>query len=739
MTPQDAAAGAGESGAGGYAPAWKHLLPALGRLDERLTAAVAAARAAYGPEAVRDPFRGLHITPEDVQRLLARSPGAPFPEAERAAAEPLTADIESDSRLAWLQQAFGLSRFDLDLIIIALAPELDLRYERLYAFLQDDVSRRRAGVDLALNLLCACAADKIARRAHLAADAPLIAHGLIHLLPDPQLERAPLLAHALRLDPQILRLLLGEDRLDERLAGFCVLIEPDGSPFEMLIPGLDAADGASLLESLTQARAAGSTLRLYFQGVPGIGRRTAAEGLAASLDAPLLRADLARLPEDGRGCAEPLRVLFREAWLQDALLYLDDLDALRVPERAATLDELMGQLAAAPGIVGLAGTAPWPKTGRRAVGVQQVRFRMPDAGQRQGLWRGHLDAVGIALDGADLDALAERFRLTPAQIADAAGCAASPPFWADDEGGDRGETSASLRERLFAAARAQCGQDLDGLATKLTPVYGWDDIVLPQDTVAQLHELCQRVRLREPVMNDWGFGRKLSQGKGVSALFAGPSGTGKTMAAEVIANALGLDLYRIDLAGVISKYIGETEKNLDRIFRAAEDANAILLFDEADALFGKRSEVRDSHDRYANIEISYLLQKMEQYEGVAILATNLKQNLDEAFVRRLAFTVHFPAPDEGSRREIWNSVWPNEVPLAETFDLDHVASQFKLTGGNIKNIAMAASFLASEDKESVGMDHVRYAIRREMQKMGKSLSTAELSGNPVIPLKGRRA
>jgi SpoVK/Ycf46/Vps4 family AAA+-type ATPase len=240
--------------------------------------------------------------------------------------------------------------------------------------------------------------------------------------------------------------------------------------------------------------------------------------------------------------------------------------------------------------------------------------------------------------------------------------------------------------------------------------------------------MCQRVTHRQRVLGDWGFDRKLSLGKGVNALFAGPSGTGKTMAAEIIANELGLDLYKINLAGVVSKYIGETEKNLDRIFTAAENANAILFFDEADALFGKRSEVRDSHDRYANIEISYLLQKMEQYEGIAILATNLRQNLDDAFVRRLAFTIHFPFPNETQRREIWTKTWPAAVPLGSDVDLDFLATQFKLSGGNIKNIALASAFLAAADGGVVSMEHLCHATQREYQKLGKVLSDAELYG-----------
>jgi SpoVK/Ycf46/Vps4 family AAA+-type ATPase len=245
-------------------------------------------------------------------------------------------------------------------------------------------------------------------------------------------------------------------------------------------------------------------------------------------------------------------------------------------------------------------------------------------------------------------------------------------------------------------------------------------LIIPEEPLGQLRDICAQFTHRRRVLQEWGFGRKLPYGTGITVLFAGPSGTGKTMAAEIVANEVGLDLYKIDLAVVLSKYIGETEKNLDKIFTAAEQANAILFFDEADALFGKRSEVKDSHDRYANLEISYLLQKMEQFEGIAILATNLRQNLDEAFVRRLAFIVQFPFPDETMRRQIWAGIWPTSVPLAEDVDLDTLAKQLRLSGGNIKNVALSAAFLAAADGQIVTRDHIQHAAQREFQKMGKS-------------------
>jgi SpoVK/Ycf46/Vps4 family AAA+-type ATPase len=332
------------------------------------------------------------------------------------------------------------------------------------------------------------------------------------------------------------------------------------------------------------------------------------------------------------------------------------------------------------------------------------------------VWDGALSAAGLRPPAPLLDRLASGFRLDRDQIRDAVAAARhAMRFHGRVDPAD-----------LFAAARARGGHAMAQLARKVDPIYRWPDLVLPPDTIAQLQELCCRATFRHQVLEHWGFGRKLSGGKGITALFTGASGTGKTMAAEVVANELELELYKINLATVVSKYIGETEKNLERIFAAAEGTHAILFFDEADALFGKRSEVRDSHDRYANLEISYLLQKMEEYEGVAILASNLRQNLDEAFLRRLSFSVSFPFPDESSRRRIWSGIWPARLPLDESADLDYMARAFKLSGGAIRNVALAAAFTAASGGGRVTMGHLLAAIRREYQKLGKRVSQEDL-------------
>jgi SpoVK/Ycf46/Vps4 family AAA+-type ATPase len=283
-------------------------------------------------------------------------------------------------------------------------------------------------------------------------------------------------------------------------------------------------------------------------------------------------------------------------------------------------------------------------------------------------------------------------------------------------------------EDLYRACRQQASENLADLAVKVQPGYRWEDIILPRDQMEQLHEICNYSEHYHTVYDTWGFGRKLSLGKGLKVLFAGPSGTGKTMAAEVIANELKIDLYKIDLSTIVSKYIGETEKNLDKIFREGQTANAILFFDEADALFGKRSEVRDAHDRYANIETAYLLQKMDEYEGTVILATNLRKNMDDAFARRMHFSLEFPLPEEADRLRIWQHVFPSEAPLHQNVSFEFLARQFKISGGNIKNIALGAAFLAAASNQTINMEYLIKATKREYQKMGR-LCTEEDFGS----------
>ncbi|MEQ8959156.1 MAG: ATP-binding protein, partial [Coleofasciculus sp. C2-GNP5-27] len=286
--------------------------------------------------------------------------------------------------------------------------------------------------------------------------------------------------------------------------------------------------------------------------------------------------------------------------------------------------------------------------------------------------------------------------------------------------------SSPLTTHLWDICRIQSRPRLEDLAQRLEPTATWDDFVLPEPQLKLLKDMVTQVRQRVKVYTEWGFGHKSNRGLGISALFAGQSGTGKTMAAEVLANALRLDLYRIDLSAVISKYIGETEKNLRRIFDAAETGGAILLFDEADAIFGKRTQVKDSHDRHANVEVSYLLQRMEAYQGLAILTTNLKESLDQAFLRRIRFIVKFPYPDAASRAKIWERIFPKETP---TKKLDYARlGKLQATGGNIRSIAMNAAFFAAEEGKPVTMQHLLDATKQECAKLERGITSPEIKG-----------
>jgi len=699
------------------------LLHCLHWLDTLLEGAVTITPSVYGAEVTQDAFRGLHISPQEAQRLLNREPGnALFGTLQQETPCILPDNLPIPPTFKRLAKTYSLVPFDIAILLIVLAPELDLKYERLYAYLQDDVTKRHPGVDLALNLLCSNGLEKIQCRSHFSNDAPLIRHGLVQLHSDPAQIQPSLLAHYLKLDEQITTYLLDEQHIDKRISSACELSCVD--KISGNFPPLNAAQNG--LFALAKARKnAGLPLWLHFNGPDNACKVQVAKTLANTIDMPLLYVSLAKLQSAGSDVDTLSRVTVRQAWLKNAVLYLDDYDVLREREQTNARQQWLTQLHQSTGIIILSGLEPWVPQPKGPEGVMSVQFDWPDSSQRRQLWQQALQIQRITLSAEDLNALIGRFRLTSSQISDAAVTASNQAQLRAATYPEQSQLT--TLDDLFAAARIQTRHVLSKLAQHIEPKAKWEDLVLPEDAMSQLHEIAAQYQHRQTVYETWGFARKLSYGKGINVLFAGSSGTGKTMAAEILAAKLGLDLFKINLSSVVSKYIGETEKNLDKIFTAAENANVILFFDEADALFGKRSEVKDAHDRYANLEISYLLQKMEQHESITILATNLRQNLDEAFVRRLAFIVHFPMPDEAHRRRIWESVWPEEVPLSNDVDLDILSCQWKLSGGNIKNIALNAAFLGAPEGLQINAQHVLHATSREHQKLGKKLALPPLS------------
>jgi hypothetical protein len=370
---------------------------------------------------------------------------------------------------------------------------------------------------------------------------------------------------------------------------------------------------------------------------------------------------------------------FDARWTRDSLLHAA---ALIVEGEPATVNAVL-QAAQYPHVVVGAATPERP-----AIDEPKV--------DREAVWREALGAQAERMNGK-LSHLARQFRLDEAEIRLAA---ASAEPW--------------------QAAREIARRDLDGLAMRIDSRATWNDLILPPATEAMLREVTAQTRHRHRVYEEWGMGSRSRRGLGIAALFHGPSGTGKTLTAEVIANELQVDLYHVDLSQIVSKYIGETEKNLEKIFTAAERAGALLLFDEADALFGKRSEIRDAHDRYANIEVGYLLQRIEAYDGLVILTTNLKGSLDSAFLRRFRFVVSFPFPDTEDRRRLWQIAFPNTAPVEEVDT--HRLSRVVLSGGSIRNIALAAAFLAAEESGPINTDRILRAASRELAKMERSSS-----------------
>ncbi|PWT81507.1 MAG: hypothetical protein C5B57_10335 [Blastocatellia bacterium] len=722
-----------------YRDTLSHLLAEMERIDLLLRAQVVRARQL---NTVDERFQGLYISEDELDQLLAKPNGVPSwarteqdrlrvlqgvdsikQDIIRTAAESVRAGV--GLRLSRLTELYSLDAFDVDCLLICFAPELDLRYERIYAYLQDDVTKKKPSVDLILGLLSASPHAKLIGRFRFAAAAPLIRYRLLELVEDPSQGRQPLLARHLRIDDRIASYLLGCDLVDSRIRPYSRLVTPavrlDHLPLDL--------DLKRRLRAFTQqGRSDERPIVLYLQGPYGTGKRSVAHALCAESDGrtnksrPLLEVDLEPLlMSSGEAAFRSLiELVHREAALQDSGLLFNGFDQLLSDGRSAMLEDFVTSLEQQPRMVILSGDLQWePTAALRRTPFIRVEMPRPPASKRAELWSKALDGEQGCENPLDVQELATKFRFSGGQIHDAIDTARNLARW-------RGGTATRVSmPDIYEACRLRSNQKLRLLARKITPRYRWNDIVLPVNRVRQLRDICNYVKYREQVFGQWGFERKYSHGNGLSALFAGPSGTGKTMAAEIIAGELALDLYKIDLATVVSKFIGETEKNLSKIFTEAETSNAILFFDEADALFGKRSEVKDSHDRYANIEIGYLLQRIEEYDGIVILATNLRKNIDEAFVRRLQFTIEFPFPNAAERRRLWDVVWPAEAPRDAEIDFDTLADRFEITGGSVRNIVLAAAFLAADDGRPVNMHHLLHATQRELQKMGKIVTEGE--------------
>ena len=618
-------------------------------------------------------------------------------------------------------RSLRLSAWERRFLVFCMAPELHRKYEKWYAYLNDDVTNKAPTLDLALRLLCDSASETTTARAALSGNAPLSALLLDRAGEKPYSERANLTS-PLRLDDRAISFLLGTEKVDGRLTG---IAEAHAALSMNELPPIPFADRteAALGGLGDPAVLDGVVPFVHLWGQAGGGKKLRLRRVASARQQPLLVVHADRLPADSARASELLHMAAREAVLTDAVLCVSETSA-HAPGTAPKHEE--GWRAS---IAAYARYAAYPLVGWTSIAKRQgadlpvppgcvlyeEAVEPPEASVRDIFWRAEAtEREEWAGKSAELlKSLADKYRFTPGQIAQAWRQAKA---LAAGRGGDE-PTSGELE----IACRKQYRHRLAQLADHIKASRKLTDLILPPEPLALIGEACNRFRNRETVFEQWEFGRKLPYGKGLSLLLAGPPGTGKTMAAEVIAGELGLELYRIDLSRIVSKYIGETEQRLSELFAEAENSGAILFFDEGDALFGKRTEVKDAHDKYANMEAAYLLQRIEAYDGVAILATNLINNMDEALIRRMTYIVQFPFPGIEERERILRNHLPLAAPVADDLDLRFLAERLEVSGGYLKNIVLASAFLASADRQPIGMEHFVKAARQELRKMGKIL------------------
>ncbi len=632
----------------------------------------------------------LYVSVDEVAAVLADRPTADVA-AELGlppAADPGPVPRPDGSPLARIADRFALEPTDVALLAAAAGSALWVDVARLYAFAWADFAVKLPPASFLAELVSDTADDALAAMARLRPDGPLRRGGLVRL-EAPEAwgrSRAPFAHHGVIVPDPVLALLRGEPPL---VLDRAALRAPDDDP-----PPFDAPPAAA--ERLDRLLAHGGPIVLV--GPPGSGRAEAARHAARRRGQPLLDVDLDRLPRDPAAFDGALLDLLLDARLR-ALPLLVRLG--RPAEDDPRGEPLRRRLAAHRG--------PLLITAERAPDglgdAPLVELTRPDSAEQRALWLREL------ADDARADRLAARFDVTPGVLLAALAEARREARALGAEAPDDDQITRALRRRMQHA--------LDGLSERVHTALGWDDVVLPDDVVERLREIRAHARHRSRVFDTWGFRRKMDYGRGLSCLFSGPPGTGKTMMAGIIAHDLGRELYRVDLSRVVSKWVGETEKNLGRIFDEAEQAQVILFFDEADSLFSTRTEVKGANDRFANMEVNYLLQRMEQYDGVSILTTNFERGLDEAFRRRLKFRVHFPLPDADQRAELWRRMIPAEMPVDGDIDFERLGRKHKMSGGNIKNAVLRAAFYAAEEGGGLTLARLRRAADAESREMGR--------------------
>jgi SpoVK/Ycf46/Vps4 family AAA+-type ATPase len=662
--------------------------------------------------------------------------------------------------LPYLISIFKLSRIEVDSIIICLAIQIDneinKKYQKIYAYLNDNITQKKPTVDLALSLVYESLNDRMAARVMLSKNSLLFRYNILEFVEnDINYDNSN---YPIKIDEHIATFLVGSIIIDPRISSFAKLtnslalskenVTYHQSVVDYVVSLLPKIKGNDLCSNCTGTKnieekddvgggndddghIANPKIILNFFGPRGSGRNTTAIIICGNIKCPLLTIDLAEILSRGLPMEESLLLAFREGLLLGAAIYLENFETL--------LDKNEKSYSSIKAIIKMIRESSWltfiettpsswsPDASLNDYFFRTIEFKIPSYNARKRIWnslvQNELDSNNMKLqEGIDSGILASKFVFTPGKIRDSFQFAKNLAIAHSDT--TEGPKIITMND-LYQGCKAHSNVVLGSMAKKIQPNYTWGDIVLPPAIMALLNDICNVVRYKGTVYYEWGFDAKFSLGKGLAALFTGESGTGKTMAAEVIANDLDLDLYKIDISSILSKYIGETEKNLNAIFKESEGSNSILFFDEADALFGKRTDVKDSHDRYANIETNYLLQKIDEFEGIVILSSNYRRNIDDAFVRRMQFIVNFPFPDAQRRLEIWYKAFPEQVPRSNDIDLKFLANNLQISGGNIKNIVVNSAFLAAKNNKPISMSDIVLATKREFEKMGKPIQRSD--------------
>ncbi len=625
----------------------------------------------------------IRLSMERTRTLLLRGDARPTSDEKAEAAS------EAISPLRVVASRFDLSAFEVEVLVLCAAVELDPNLSSVLEASEYSPGLRHPTFQLLLHVL------PESHWSTLMPQSPLRRWRLVEMVRGESLTSSPL-----RIEESVLHFLMGGEATDEQLDDLLRSVEAP-----RCLPQSYRAPVEKLLGFWSVRRSNTAPVRLL--GNAGNGKAAVAAAACASLRLGLRRLSAESLPERAAGREAFLRVLERDSTLNGYGIYLDaeEVASAAMASVIYLAERFQGFLVVAAD----AGVALRPDL------FESLTIDKPPVEEQEALWRFALGEHADSLNG-DLTRVARQFSLDFTVILQSAERVLR----------EREHSGGALSKLLWEACRAESRPALESLATRIESRSHWEDIVLPEGCLETLRTIVYQMRHRRAVLSQWEAAGQTLRGLGTAALFCGPSGTGKTLAAEILANELSLDLFHIDLSQVVSKYIGETEKNLRTIFDAAEDTGAILLFDEADALFGKRSEVRDSHDRYANIEVSYLLQRMEAYRGLAILTTNQRASLDGAFLRRIRFVVQFPYPDASQRRQIWERIFQGSTPT-DTLEFDKLA-RLNVPGGNIRNIALNASYIAAERGEPVRMRHLLTAARQECSKLERSWNDAELGG-----------